>query len=45
MQAAPKPVSPHHSTNELGVIWVRSVVVEEVAGLDIMGGRSHHSGG
>lgn len=44
VEATPVPVSPHHSTDEVGVIRVRSVIVDEVAGLDLVRGRSNRSG-
>jgi hypothetical protein len=44
MEASPVPVCPHHGTNEAGVIGVRSVVVVEVAWLDVMCGCSDGSG-
>ena len=44
VEAAPVPVSPHHSTDEVGVVRVRSIVVVEVTRLDIVGGRRDCSG-
>ena len=37
-------MGPHHSTNEVGVVRVRGVVVEESARLDIVGWRSRGGG-
>ena len=38
VQPPPVPMSPHHSANELGVVIVRSSVVDKVSRLDIVGG-------
>jgi hypothetical protein len=36
VEASPVPVHPHHGANEVGVVGVRSVIVVEVAWLDIV---------
>lgn len=44
VEAAPVPVSAHHGADEVGVVRVRSSVVEEGAGLDMVSRRGDCSG-
>ena len=43
VDAAPVPVSAHHSIDEVAVIGLRRVIAVEITGLDIVGGRSDGS--
>lgn len=36
MQSTPIPVGSHHGTDEILVVVVRSIVGDEVAGLDVV---------
>jgi hypothetical protein len=45
VKLSPVPVSTHHSANEVGVILVRSSIVNEVTRLDSMSWGSNRSGG
>jgi hypothetical protein len=40
VELAPVPVGTHHGADEVGVIGVRGGIVDEIAGLDVVGGRS-----
>ena len=45
VELAPVPVSSHHGANEVGVVGVGSCIVDEIAWLDMVGGRSDGRGG
>jgi hypothetical protein len=45
VKATPVPVSTHDGADEVGIILVRSRVVEQVAALNVGGGSDHRRGG
>lgn len=45
VKASPVPMSPHHSADEVGVVGVRSIVVVEIARLDVVRRSSDCSSG